>query len=472
MAIAAVDFTNSAIVGTTLAASPSPTTSSSSPQGIPNPEDVRRQVDAINEKIRQNYPPELLEEGRTSTPSGNNTSQAPLKNLEGIAAGQNPGGVVPSGGNNLSSGSEANLGIPTPAIVAFLIIFGALVFFPIFQLIIHAKQKEIDVQKAWIFQKFFKRWEKPTVSETDAYRHKRDFDRALELSKKANDMHIEKFSSGEFLEFFKLQSGIKRGVSEAVKIAEIADLLNAAIVTQKSFTIVEQAESKYCSGKQQELYHFVAELLAKQVSCDEFKQSVSARHEEISPQLKTEEGKIALANYTREICKVAEHKLGLKLLTIFKKHNFTEFAIVRAISEKLEDMKPEELIDPDSLTVSILAKGEMYEKLAVILGIDVDGEFAKMYCKVFQYIGLSKRHMESFAKFQELIEIVKKLKPLLKSIQEIRSNYDSKTYQLSKEFMAELPGLDLYKKYKSYLENDDREETSAASSSVKMPIAS
>jgi hypothetical protein len=190
--------------------------------------------------------------------------------------------------SKVESNTGIDLPIPMPVLVIAVIIIGGLVVFPLIYLVRNAN-------------KLMQRSRKQAVSSSDIQHHQKHFDDLSALIAKAQQLHHEKFSSREFLEFFKLKNYINSGVDGYKNLDKMSELLTAAIVTQKSFTVIYQTESSYCSGKQQEFYEYVSELLDKNIDRNEFKELVLSKAKLISEQLKTEKGKAAIDSYSQEI---------------------------------------------------------------------------------------------------------------------------------------------------------------------------
>jgi hypothetical protein len=149
--------------------------------------------------------------------------------------------------------------------------------------------------------------------------------------------------------------------------------------------------------------------------------------------------------------KIAEHDLGLKLLSIFKQYNFADYSILSTISQTIDCLDRTSLTDDNSLISLVLEKADTFEKLSKILGIENNNNFAEEYSKLLRYIGLKKRHGDSYAKFQALLMVLGQVQPLYQSLTEIRSRYDGAIHQIPQEFKQELPGLAMYDRYKHCL---------------------
>jgi hypothetical protein len=70
---------------------------------------------------------------------------------------------------------------------------------------------------------------------------------------------------------------------------------------------------------------------------------------------------------------------------------------------------------------------------------------------MIQFIALTYRHGLSYLKFDELINVMRKWFKPYNAIIGIRREYSSMQYKLPAEFCEEIPGVDIYEKYKKSL---------------------
>ncbi len=248
--------------------------------------------------------------------------------------------------------------------------------------------------------------------------------------------------------FFKIKSYIARSIDEYANLDEVIEMLKVAIATQNSFARIDSTESRYCSSSQQQLYKFVNSLLTQDLETSVFQAQVSQKLEEVLPLLKTEEGKLALQAYAAEINHIAEHALGIKLILLFKKYQLDDYSTLRSISDTINLLDSEDLLNLDGLMLLVMVKYDVFEKLGPIVGIDEQFNRPETYSKMLQYIGLKSRHETSYQKFQEFLLLLKKWEVQYNSIVNVRQKYNSKEYHLPPEFSQEVPGLAIYQKYK------------------------
>jgi hypothetical protein len=420
----------------------------------------------LNKRIQKNYPPELLKEAGIETPAewtegGKNGQQQHLSP------------TVTKDATVVKSGNNISIVIPTPALVAMFVLVGALAAFPIVH--IFWKSRELKANTWW--DKLTAKWRKPPVLESDRFLHKRDLDKLIALSQKAEAIDAEKFSNEEFKIFFKIKSFISRSLGEYANLDEIIEMLNAAIITQNSFLSIEQTESRYCSAIQQKLYHHVQNLLNEGVTPEVLNQEIKDKLEQLSPQLKTEEGRLALQSYASEMGKVTAHPLGIKLLTLFKAYHFDDYSTIRTVASAINRLDSVNLLDIDGIMMLVIEQFDAFEKIGPIVGVTPEYNRPETYSKILQYIGLKSAHEASYAQFQELLSLLSKWEIHARSIREIRHKYKAGEYEIPKEFTMELPSTELYEKFKDRVESASANNLSANSnlignnSAVKEPVA-
>ena len=398
---------------------------------------------AINKKIKQDYPPELLEDGQ---PNPSLTQQPGTTNN---SVGTSSSNILKSGSDNTTTIGTANYTfvISTPIMIAVAVIIGGLALFPVVSLLLSSK-KAAQLGKTSFLAKFSDRFRKPQILESDKFLHHRTVEKLAQITNQAENLNADKFGNTEFMVFFKIKSYIARSLDEYANLDEVIELLKIAIEAQNSFSQIDSTESRYCSSSQQNLYKFVNTLLPQDLPPAEFKDLVEQKLSELLPSLKTEEGKLALQAYIIEVCKISEHVLGRKLILSFKKYQLTDYSTLRSVSNTIALLESEDLLNLDALMLLVMVKYDVFEKLGPIVGIDEQYNRPETYSKMLQYIGLKSRHESSYQKFQEFLLLLKQWEIHYQSVVNVRAKYSEKEYRLPKEFHDEVPGLKIYQKYK------------------------
>ena len=282
--------------------------------------------------------------------------------------------------------------------------------------------------------------------------HNKTFKKAFSLGKKLERMDDEKFTSQEFILYLQLRNKINQGYRQKEPICLSIKYLEVGILAQSSFLRLEQTELRYRSRKQQDFYNFIAENITDDVDKKVFRDRIQDKLVEVTPKINTEEGKNALQSYYSEVSKISQYDLGLKLLSLFKKYQLTDFTILRRVSDIVEQASAESLMTDDNLKLVVLENYETLKKLAPIMEMDETEIKPQFFAKVLQYLALGRRHEKSFQEFQSLIKVLKQWETPYDSLKVIRQQYSNKEYSLPKEFYKEIPGLDIYRKYQEYLE--------------------
>jgi hypothetical protein len=97
------------------------------------------------------------------------------------------------------------------------------------------------------------RFQKPRALESDEFLHQRAFEKLTAIAGRAEDIHAEKFGGAEFATFIKIKSYVAREIGEYAGLDDSIEMLNVAMSTQNSFTVIDGSESRHCSTAQQEL---------------------------------------------------------------------------------------------------------------------------------------------------------------------------------------------------------------------------
>jgi hypothetical protein len=341
---------------------------------------------AINRKIQKDYPAELFDDP-DYTKKGAELNGATTENPATI-----PGVSTEKGGMTAVGNSNFTFVLSTPLLIAMVVVVGGLALFPVVHLLLNSK-KMLEFKRNSFWSKLTDRFQKPRILESDEFLHQRNLDQLITIGNQAENIHAEKFGNSEFTAFVKIKSYIHRSMGEYTGLDDILAMLNAAIGAQNSFLTIEGGESRHCSSIQQQLYKLVNNLLAEELDASNFTQQVNQKLAELLPQLKTEEGKIALQAYATEVCKVAQTPLGLRLLLLFKRYQFDDFSVLRGVNSTINDLKNEDLLNLDSLLLLVMVKYDVFEKLGPIIGVSDEYNRPETYAKILQYIGL-KRNMK------------------------------------------------------------------------------
>lgn len=308
-------------------------------------------------------------------------------------------------------------------------------------------------------QELLNRLNKASVPDRARLLHNQQFNQAKELAQSAQTLESIKFGQKEFILFLRIRYSLMRGLEGFEGLKDCVQFLLTAVDTKDCFIRLEQIESRYRGTKQQELYEFINELLVQstfleQVPTATFCQQVQAKRDQLLPQLKTEQGAVALNSYVKELETLAKQELALKLLALFKRHNFTDFSTLQVISKLVKSLSKGEVHDRKMIGVLIKANYEVFERLGEIIGVPPEKRTSESYAKMLQYIILLDKHQAAYDQFAQLLEFLRKWETPYYSVLAIRQEYSPQAYKLPQDFIQDMPGLELYNKYQKWLNLD------------------
>ena len=301
-----------------------------------------------------------------------------------------------------------------------------------------------------ILRKLFQR--KPDVPELVEIVHNREMSAVGIFAKKAESIDSDKFSGQEFLMFVKMKYCLARGIEEYAGLDQSIKLLQGAIEAKNSYLTLDQTEFRYRSSKQQDFYQYVESLLASDYEDKAaFQARVAEKLLSTLPQVKTEEGKIALKAYQSELERLADYELGLKLLSLFKTYQLADYSVLRTVSDIVETSREKQTLDYHSLVVLVISKYEVFEKLKNIIGVADNKNKPETYARMMQYIALTYRHGKSYAQFAELLQVMRQWYLPYRAILDIRQRYPRSSFKLPKQFSEDITGVAIYDKYRKSL---------------------
>jgi hypothetical protein len=302
-----------------------------------------------------------------------------------------------------------------------------------------------------LLEKLLKKFRKPEVSESALFLHNREMMDVKVFAKAADAIDNEKFGNPEFLLLVKIKYLLAKGLDEYAGLYDSVQLLQVAIAAKDSFIAIAQTELLYRASKQQDFYEFIEKLLSHPEDKAWFRLQVQNKLAETLPQIKTDEGKVALQAYSKHLDTISSNELGLKLLALFKAYHLADYSILRIISEIVQSFSKKDLHDLKEIAALVMVNYNTFEKLGQIIGVAEHKNTPDTYARMIQYIGLIDKYALSFPKFEELMVVMRKWYRCDRTIIGIREQYPRTEYKQPKEFSAEIPGTDLYLKYQNWL---------------------
>ncbi|MEM9136897.1 MAG: serine/threonine-protein kinase, partial [Cyanobacteria bacterium P01_F01_bin.42] len=282
--------------------------------------------------------------------------------------------------------------------------------------------------------------------------HQQSLQKITKLSNQAITVDSEKFSNDEFLAFVRMQRALKSGDGEYAYLPQSTELLQVGIEAKNAFLKIEQIEIAYRSSKQIGFYDYVQDLLSQNLDQETFIARIKAHVQTLIGSLRSQEGKASLSSYAEQLELLAEHSLGLKLLSLFKRYQLSDYSVLSAVSDMVSHMYSNELFDRKSLVAEVASQAQLFDQLGNIIGVPEEKRDPETYAKILQYIALSIKYKAAYGKFQSLVEILEHWLSQRDIIVRIRQEYSPKEYKYPKEFRVAIPGQDIYDKYESYFE--------------------
>ncbi len=271
------------------------------------------------------------------------------------------------------------------------------------------------------------------------------------FAKTAEAIDSQKFGDEHFLAFVKIKYLLSKGIGEYAGIDESLRLLQLAIQAKDSFIAIAQTELRYRGYKQQELYSFVDELLKSQADNTSFQEQVQAKANDILNQVKTEEGQKAITAYAKHMDRISKNNLGLKLLSLFKASNLSDYSVLRTVADVIRNIEVKHLDDSKTLISIVSQNYNSFEKLQNIIQLPKNCDPIQTFAVMIQFISLSHQHEISYLKFDELLRVIKKWHQNYQVILQIYQEYPASQYKLPKEFSEPIPGEALFLKYQKWL---------------------
>ncbi|MEA5511050.1 hypothetical protein VB715_14850 [Crocosphaera sp. UHCC 0190] len=289
------------------------------------------------------------------------------------------------------------------------------------------------------------------VSQTAIFLHNRALVDAKILAKSLKAIEQDKFSKQEFLLFAKIKFCVQYNRQEYEGLNQSIECLKSALKAQKSYVIMDQIELM-CQGiKQKEFYDHVYQELKKYEDPEVFQSNIKQKLTAIIPQIKTDEGKHNLQVYAQELDSLCKNDFSLRLFSLFTQKQLKEFSILQSTSEIISNLKEQDLMNLKVLTCLVMVHYDMFEESGKMINITGKKSSPDTYARIIQYLALENRHQQAYIQFEKLIEVLRQWHPFYQAVSKIREEYPPENYRQPKDFNQEIPGLDLYLKYKNYL---------------------
>lgn len=257
--------------------------------------------------------------------------------------------------------------------------------------------------------------------------------------------------SQEFLLYIFIKNQIENNKDEYKGLLTFIKILQFAIEKNSHFKNIQKIESDYQGKTQLELYEFVFEQLNNNLDKSIFRQNVHEKVENLISIIRNELIQNILRSYVMSLDNIAENEIGLNLLLLFKKYKIADYTIFNIIADILKQLVKQDLQNLKALVLVVKVNYEQLEKLGQLIGIPTRSNEPMIYAKILQYIALLHKYETLNYRFNQLVTNLNKWEKHYKTINDIRIEYPSHKYHLPQEFLATIPGENIYQKYKDYL---------------------
>ena len=327
-----------------------------------------------------------------------------------------------------------------------------------------SNQKQVDKSGSWwnrplwgeqSFMEWlsssFQKMKKEEIPEPTVALYRDLFTQLKNIGAMIKSVDNEKFSGKEFVKFLTLNREFEEQTGSFEGLRHSIDLLRVALETKDSFLKIEATETRYRSFSQQEFYNYIFDLLEKDLETDEFKKKAQRFSLEIIPKIRSEEGKVAIQSYLNQLDIVAKDKLGLKLLYYFKQYELTDFSLLNTVADIADSFYDKNLDSMKEFMVVVQVNSEIFLKLGQIIQVPKSKNIPDTYAVILYYIALKNRHGKSFGQFQQLLKLVRQWQKPYNSLIAILEGYPAEEYQQPPMFKENIPAIEYFNKYESYL---------------------
>jgi hypothetical protein len=317
-------------------------------------------------------------------------------------------------------------------------------------------QKGLFSSSTWFgrwFQKNIAKYfqSREEVSESSMFLYKRAISDINVLGKNAELIDNEKFGNPEFLLLIKLRYLLDKNIAEYAGIKESVELIQAAIDAKDSFLAIAQTELRFRGSKQQDFYQFTEDLLKDFKSTENFRQQIQVEVAETIAKIKTDEGKVAMQEYSAHLDRLSEKPLGLRLLGLFKAYELADLSILRQISDLIQLLNKRDLQSHEALAPLVAANYDSFEKMGKIVSLPQSRSNPDTFARISQVLALNYKYRISFMQFAELMGVLKRWYRPYQAAIGIREAHPPNQFKQPPEFQADILGERTYIKYKGWL---------------------
>jgi hypothetical protein len=289
-------------------------------------------------------------------------------------------------------------------------------------------------------------------------KHNQAFTTIESLEKRIKLVNHPKFSRPEFLFFVKNKSLLTLEYGQYEGLSNSAELLIVALEVYDILDKVQRVELDFNGIKEQELYSYVYLLLNKNLNSTDFMIKLRDKAITILPLIHNQQSQKAIKGYLRNLEYLSqEKKLALRVKSLFKKYNFTDYGIFTDVAKLLIQVENKFLRDLSIFIELVKEHYDLFSKLGRVIDLPLNKYNPKSYALILQHIALSYKYEISYFQFSQLLDLLRQWQESYQVIREIRESHDNKQYKTPKNFVNNIPGLDIYEQYKPFCPELDLE---------------
>ena len=307
----------------------------------------------------------------------------------------------------------------------------------------------------WGQGNLFANLSKPEVPEKAILLHNQQLQQAREIAEKAKALDSQEFSHNQFLLFLRIENDLRKGVGEYQDLAPIAQLLWTLLEVNKLFQVADRLKSSNQKFEQEELYQQLDQLsitLTEQnLTKQEILTTIEENFGELLENLANECEQNLLSSHLLTPSEITSDRFISHILPFLAKYNLPNYSTLKNINDLVDSLSTEYRQDLNALTVLVELNCQLFEQIAPMLPIPEGKNPPKTYGRIIQYIALRNYYQAISHQFQQLIQVLGIWHDYYRRVIEIHQQYSSIQYKQPQKFHLEIPGLELYQKYRRFL---------------------
>ncbi len=267
---------------------------------------------------------------------------------------------------------------------------------------------------------------------------------------------LEKLDNDKFLEqqFSYLVTSkqliVKEIENSCESINDLIQLFMSAIYKSNSFQIIKEIESKYRGLKQEELYNFISYLMNQDLDRMRFREWIDKYINKVLVDIKKDTGRKLLLLYRKELYNISETDYDFQLFKLFKEYKVKDYSYIHQIYELVKEIQRENKYSLTELKSKVEQNYLAFKRTSAIIGMREIEHEIKTYALILQHLALAKKYQNVYPQFAYFIEAIKNWNKKYQVVVFIREEYPKEYYLQPDEFSQEIPGENIYHKYKHF----------------------